>query len=446
MANSSPAILGSTLSRVLGSLKSERLITHNAVLGVGTVMAGGLGVAFQSLFSHQLQPADYGAVFAVISAITFLGLPATGFTLLMARETSRGRANGLEAPSASLLRHGNRALLASGVLMAVALVLSTPWLSRLFQVPETLWLAAAPGIPFGIALPLLLGEFQGEQRFAALAGLTSAQAALKLLAAVALGVFLGPVGVIGGISLATIAVYAFAVRLLQPKLALRPKVPWFRSAAAYMSVILPSTIALSVLLSSDVLLVKHYFASHDAGQYASVAALGRAIFWGASAVAAVLFPKLVFRAELGRGGAQLVVASLLFVILGGALAYAIFSFVSGWLVVAFAGSAYASASAYLGWYAVGMTVLGGATVLIATHQSRGTPAFLAVLLPLTIAEPVLIVLFHQSLLQVVQVLTVAMVLVSIGLAGLYFVQERRQVSKEASYESVGAYSPIQVNR
>jgi hypothetical protein len=56
------------------------------------------------------------------------------------------------------------------------------------------------------------------------------------------------------------------------------------------------------------------------------------------------------------------------------------------------------------------------------------------------------VLFHQSLLQVVQVLTVAMVLVTIGLAGLYFVQERRQVSKEASYESVGAYSPLQVNR
>src|SRR4029077_5265255 len=129
------------------------------------------------------------------------------------RETSRGQANGQEAPSASLLRHGNRALLASGVLLAVALVLSPPWLSRLFQVPETLWLAAAPGIPFGIALPLLLGEFQGEQRFAALAGLTSAQAALKLLAAAALGVFFGPAGVIGGISLATIAVYAFAVRL-----------------------------------------------------------------------------------------------------------------------------------------------------------------------------------------------------------------------------------------
>src|SRR3981081_88876 len=75
-------------------LKSERVLAHNFIVGAGTVAAGILGVAFQSLFSHQLTPVDYGSVFAVVTLITFIGLPASALTLLMARETSRDKADG----------------------------------------------------------------------------------------------------------------------------------------------------------------------------------------------------------------------------------------------------------------------------------------------------------------------------------------------------------------
>ena len=43
-------------------VRSERVVTHNIIVGSGTILAGGLGVAFQSLVSHRLAPADYGAV------------------------------------------------------------------------------------------------------------------------------------------------------------------------------------------------------------------------------------------------------------------------------------------------------------------------------------------------------------------------------------------------
>src|SRR5712692_7377553 len=98
-------------SSPLAALRSERLLSHNAIVGAGTVTAGVLGVAFQSMASHQLRPADYGSVFAVVTLVTFIGLPAGAFTLLMARETSIGRATGQQAASATLLRRGNHALL-----------------------------------------------------------------------------------------------------------------------------------------------------------------------------------------------------------------------------------------------------------------------------------------------------------------------------------------------
>jgi O-antigen/teichoic acid export membrane protein len=386
--------------------------------------AGLLGVAFQSLVSHQLKPADYGGVFAVVTLITFIGLPASAFTLLMARETSKGQASGHQAVSATLLRRGNRTLLLSGLVLASLLAFGSPLLAEFLDVPAELLLAAAVGIPFGLALPLLLGEFQGEQRFAAYSLLMTGQAGLKLIAAIALGVVFGSLGVIAGISLATIAIYALALRMLRRRLSIKANLPWWRPAARYLVVVLPSTLSLAVLLSADVLLVKHFFPTRAAGEYAAVAALGRAIFWGASGVAAVLFPKVIYRAAQGKSGAYLVGASLILISLGGLSGLALLSVGSTWLLTAFAGSAYVSGAGYLPWYALGMTLLGGVAVLIAAHQSHGRPGFLAVLVPLTVLEPVLLLTFHQSLVQVVQVLDISMALILVGLGGLYLMQER----------------------
>jgi O-antigen/teichoic acid export membrane protein len=405
-------------------LKAEHVVTHNLIVGGGTMAAGVLGVAFQSLVSHQLRPADYGAVFAVVTIVTFIGLPASAFTLLMARETSRDRAEGVHLRSTALLHFGNRALLLTGVALAVAFVLASPLLSSFFNVRLPLLLAAAAGIPFGLALPLLLGEFQGQQRFVAFSFLVTGQAAVKLLGALALGLLYGPLGIVIGISLGGALVYVVAWRMLRRKLSIRPSLPWLRPAAGYLAIILPSTLALGLLLSTDVLVVKHYFSTRQAGEYAAVAALGRAVFWGAIGVAGVLFPKVVFRESQGRSGLPIIGGSLGLVALGGLAGLAFLSISSRWLLTAFAGGAYADAATYVPWYALGMTLLGGAAVLIATQQSRGKPTFLAVLLPLTLLEPALLTAFHHDLMQLIQVLDLAMALLLAGLAIQFVIQQR----------------------
>lgn len=399
-------------------------MSHNLIVGAGTIGAGVLGVAFQSVLSHQMHPSDYGAVFAVVTLITLVGLPATAFTLLMARETSRGLASGQLALSSTTLSQGSSALIYAGLVVAAVLATASRPLGSYLGVQPALLLAAAAGLPFGVALPLFIGEFQGEQRFGLYSVFGVGQAALKLVAAIGLGLVLGPLGVILGISLATAAVYLLARVILRRKLALRPTMHWLGPAARYLAVIVPSTLALSVLLSADVFVVKHYFPTRIAGEYAAVAALGRAVFWGASAVATVLFPKVVFRGTKGLGRSQLVNASLLIVVVGGGLALGMVLFASTPILAAFAGPAYAAGATYLPWYAVGMTLLGGVAVLIAVHQSRGKPGFLLLLLPLMVAEPIALVAFHGSLWQVVQVVDVSMALLFFALAALYVVEER----------------------
>lgn len=432
-------------------LKAEHVVTHNLIVGGGTIAAGVLGVAFQSVVSHQLRPADYGAVFAVLTIVTFIGLPASAFTLLMARETSRDRAEGGHLRSTALLHFGNRTLVLIGMALALAFVVASPLISRFFDVPVPLLITAAAGIPFAFALPLLLGEFQGEQRFVAFSLLATGQAGVKFLGALVLALFYGPLGIVAGISLGSFVMYIVAWRMLRRKAAIKPSVPWLRPAAGYLALILPSTLALAVLLSTDVLVVKHYFPSRQAGEYSAVAAFGRAIFWGATGVAGVLFPKVVFRESQGRSGLSLVGASLGLVALGGLAGLALLSIGSAWLLSAFAGTAYAEAARYVPWYALGMTLLGGAAVLIATQQSRGKPAFLAVLVPLTLLEPALLIAFHRDLMQLIQVLDVSMALLLAGLAIQFTIQQRSaQSTRTASTLSIAAAaSPtpqIQVSR
>jgi len=414
------------LSRVYAPFKAERVLSHNVIVGAGTMVAGVLGVAFQVLVSHQLRPAEFGSVFAVLTLITLIGLPGSAFTLLMARETSRDRARGQYASSATLLYRGNHALLLSGLALAGLLAVSSPFLASLLNLHVELLLAAAAGVPFGLALPLLLGEFQGEERFLAFSLFSTGQAGLKLIAAIGLGAAFGPVGIIAGISLASAAAYLVARRMLRRKLSIKPGLPWWRPAASYLSVILPSTLSLAILLSADVLLVKHYLPTQSAGEYSAVAALGRAIFWGASGVAAVLFPKVIFRVTEGHSGTHLVSGSLLLVAIGGLAGLGFLVFYSRWLLTAFAGATYAGAAGYLPWYALGMMLLGGAAVLIATHQSRGRPGFLWALVPLTLLEPAMLLAYHNSAMQIVQVVDVSMALLFAALAGLYVIQERSE--------------------
>jgi hypothetical protein len=117
--------------------------------------------------------------------------------------------------------------------------------------------------------------------------------------------------------------------------------------------------------------------------------------------------------------------SLCLVAAGGGVALLVISLGSRPLLTAFAGQLYLGGAQFLPWYAFGMTLLGAAAVLTATHQSRGKRAFLNVLLPIAVLEPVLIILWHGTVMQVIWILDASMGALVIGLLGLYLVDLRR---------------------
>jgi hypothetical protein len=152
---------------------------------------------------------------------------------------------------------------------------------------------------------------------------------------------------------------------------------------------------------------------------------------------------MVFRHEQGKNHTHLVLGSLVLAMLGGGFGWLMLSVLARPILVAFAGAAYASGAEYLSLYAVGMMLLGAATVLIATYQSRGNATFLIILIPVTILEPVMITLVHHTLIQVVQVMDATMTVLVAGLVCLALVQQRSTLptASEALSSELPAFVP-----
>ena len=403
---------------------AERLIAHNLVVGVSTVASGALGFFMQAILSHQLMRADYGTTFTLLSLLIVIWLPSNAVMLVIA-QTASGDPEGER--SAAIMWRWHRQLLIAGFIIAVASIVGANWLGRFFHVPSAAIVPAALSLPFGLVLPILLGQLQGEQRFTRLASLLVGQAALRTLLATVFAVRFGALGVLVGIAAANIFIYLAALAMVRrPAPGRRPLPAESKAALRSLALILPGSLALALLFGADILLVKHYFSASTAGLYAAMAALGRAIFWGATGVALVLFPKVAAQASRGHHARQLVMGSMGLCLLGGILGLSVLSLGSRLLLTAFAGAAYAEAAVYLPWYALAMTLLGAASVLVANAQAQSRSDVLGVLLPVTLLEPLLIAGFHQSLGQIVAIVLGSMALLVAGLAAVSLRAERRR--------------------
>jgi hypothetical protein len=151
----------------LASWRGERVLTHNRIVGGGTILAGLLGVAFQTHASHQLRPSDDSAVFA-IALVSFSGLSASASTLLTVRKTSRRDASSLRAPSAALLTNANRWPMLGRLGPAASAALGSAPIPRSSSAPFRLLIAGSARPLFGLAP-------RGE-RFAVFAAVPTGQA------------------------------------------------------------------------------------------------------------------------------------------------------------------------------------------------------------------------------------------------------------------------------
>lgn len=404
----------------------RRFVSQNAIAAAGTWMAGVLGLLLQAFVSHHFHPLEYGQVFAVFSFFTVLTQPAAGFSRLVAWSTSRELASGdgTDYQSAALLRLTNRRVLIFGTLLALVFIVTAPLLGEYLRVPASYVIVAAVGVPFMFSAAPLMASLQGEQRWVPWSALSIGIALSRVVFVAAFVRFFGLDGVLLGITVAAIVIYVICLAMVWPRLRRGKRPSGWRPVWRFLVVSIASTVTVSILMGSDVVLVEHFFGGAKGGQFSAVTVTSRALFFAMGSVSSVLFPQVAARHARASRTRSVVFASLALALIGGVLGLLAFSLGSHVILRAFSGKAYEAGSSYIGWYALGMPLLAAVVMLSNTQQSLADLRLLWVLIPGALLKPLLIVLFHQSLLIVSLMSDVSIAAVVIALVVLYLASER----------------------
>jgi O-antigen/teichoic acid export membrane protein len=131
------------------------------------------------------------------------------------------------------------------------------------------------------------------------------------------------------------------------------------------------SLAMTSLYSSDVILVKHFFSSHDSGIYASLSTLGKIILFGSGPIAGVMFPIISKRHAHQQKFIKVFITSLLLTVLLALLVLAIFAFVPQLVLRSSYGTSFIEASSLLFYFGIFISLYTISSLFINYHLSIG---------------------------------------------------------------------------
>jgi O-antigen/teichoic acid export membrane protein len=384
------------------------------------VLTTGLNAAnylFQVLAARFLGPSDYGALAALLAIIMVVGLPFGAVQLVVARTVAHENTRGRPEEGAAFARQALGLVAVAGLLAAAITIIASAPIATLLQVDGAAPIAITGlAIAFAVMLPAALGVLQGEQRYIAYGVGPLAGALARLLAiAVAVGVGLSLNGALWATLLATSLGVAIVVwqarhtlllgfgRAAAMKAAARSAA---RSLRQPLARVIPASIGLMALASItniDIVVVKGALSSVDAGVFGAAGLIAKVALFVPVAIVAVLQPRVAARVARGRPAEDILARSVLVTVAFCAVFTAICYAAPSLIVHSVYGADFEGAIPILGLFALFISLMSVASVQVNYHLSRQEHRFAYILAGAACVHALALVLFHDSLHQVLYV-------------------------------------------
>ncbi|MCK2037534.1 oligosaccharide flippase family protein [Microbacterium sp. SSW1-49] len=392
----------------LGS--GRRLVGGGSLLAGAMLLANGGNYLLNLFLGRVLTPAEFSDANLMVTFLFTLTSIALCLQLVAARFIARSDALGFPGDSDALARRLRRIALAAGITTGAVLAGACTFWSFVFQTASP-WpfVILAVGVPFWLVQAVGRGVMQARLRFTPLA----MSFIVEMVTRVGLGVMLVSLGL--GVPGATVALsVSFIVTSLMVSLVSRSRntltgdgIPGeeVRAYAALVSVLLLGQI---IANNSDIFIAKVVFTPTEAGIYAAVALVGRAVFFLAWSVATVIFPVVARRHAAGQGSAAVLRTGVLAVVAIGAGCSLAALWLGGPVLGVVLGPVYGDLSVPLAAYA-GMTTLFAIGNLIASYrlsQSRVTESWL--LLGASLLQLLLLLIWHADMGTLIAMQLIAM--------------------------------------
>jgi len=182
-----------------------------------------------------------------------------------------------------------------------------------------------------------------------------------------------------------------------------------------------------IINNSDILLVKHFFDSYDAGLYASLALIGRIVYFIAWMFVMLLLPEVVQLKKDGKPTLPILLKYVIYIAtISGLIILSCYFFPEQIITLLFGGS-YVSMAPLLWKYALATGIFAISNIFAYYYLSldKYVPVVLSGIFGLL--QVVLIIFFHNSLLEVVQLQILAMVLLLVVQLTFFFISNKKEI-------------------
>jgi len=403
--------------RSIRRLAKNQLIKGSAILFSGTIFSNLGNYFYHLVMGRMLGPSDYGALESVISLVYIFGIPVAALSLVVTKKVSTLRGRKQEEKIGAFYHFLIKKLFWLSFLVMVVAVFVSPLIKSFLHLNSVLPVLLMIGLSFlgvfgGVNLAVLNGFLEFFKT--SLTGIV--QTGIKLASAILL---VGLGFSINGASASfligaffSLSLGSFFVGKLLKKSdkdedgfelggLFRQSLPFLILSFSFIS-----------LYTVDIFLARHFLSSQEAGFYAALSVLGKIITFACSPISQVMFPIASKRHAAGENYKRLffLALSLVFLIcLGVNLVY--FLFPTLMIKILFGGE-YLEAAKYLGVFGLFLSFYSLSSFLaqFLLSISKNKSVFLPFLA--AIFQIIMIVFFHQSLVQIAWV--------SAGVCGLLF--------------------------
>lgn len=392
------------MKKKLNEIIYNPLFSGSAVMILGSSFASVLNYLYHFIMGKLLiDPSKYGELVVLISVMGLLGIIPSSFNLVIIKYISAAKNND---EIKSLTKWFRNKTLQFELFFLFIILLISPFITSFLRINNS-WYIFLVVFSFFFSVPAMVNRsvLQGLLRFKEMIFSVLAETIAKLL----LGVIFVYIGFSVGGALLGIAFASFIGWYLSSsflKMSIQEvdsRLPNFKSIIGFTLPVIVQSLATTSLYTSDVILVKHFFTSYEAGIYAALSTLSKIIFFGTGPIGAVMFPLVSQRQSRGENYRKIFRYSL-FATLALSLCLLIFYwFFPSFVITRLYTSSYLQAKDLLVWFSIFISLFTLSSLLVNYNLSLGKTRVVLFPLIAAISQIVIIWFNHQNLLTVIMI-------------------------------------------
>lgn len=414
--------------KLWGRFVSEPLWRDSGIMFAGSVLVNIFNLLFWLIMVRKLVPEQYAVLNSLVALMSLFSVPLGVVQTVVTRYVSRWKAMGKTEEVGCLLKFFAKRLIFFSAGIALVFLLAGRNISVFMQLPQGPWMVLITlGVVSSAFSTLTMGILYGSQRFLELSLDSVLSGFVKLLGGwffVVLGwaVLGGLCGFIVGFivflvisGFQTVAQFPFKKGLCPKHILNR------REIYRYFVPTALCVFSLFALTNMDIILVKHFFSPLDAGYYSVAQIMGRIVLFLPSAVGVVMFPKIAEAQAKREAGRDILKKCLSIVgVLCGA-AFLLSLVFPDMILKILTGHQNPESVGLVKWFAFSMSFYAVVNIFGLYFLSLHKNGFILVLTCAVCLQAAGFWLFHETLVQVLIILSV----VSVLLSGLGVVFMRR---------------------